>query len=112
MRSEQQNLKVFEIHADFCRVMSSATRLRIMWLLRDGESSVTELAEALGLAVPNVSQHLRIMRDKGALTTRKDGQTVYCRISNKRFIAGLTLIREGINEQILKNAKELNHESR
>ncbi len=96
VKSEQA---IFEIHADFCHVFSSATRIKILWLLADGARSVTELADALELSVPNVSQHLRIMRDKGAVLTRKEGQNVYYRISNPKFVQGYMLIREGILEQ-------------
>jgi len=90
---------IFEIHASFCGVLANSTRIMIMWLLADGEKSVTELAEALGHSVPNISQHLRIMRDKGAVLTRKDGHCVFYRISNPKFIEGYMLIREGILEQ-------------
>ena len=107
MKKEELDPKVFEIHADFCSVMASATRLRIMWLLREGEKSVTELSAVLELTVPNVSQHLRIMRDKGAVKTRKQGQTVFYMISNQKFVKGLTLIREGINEQYKKNVEDM-----
>ncbi len=37
---------LFEIHADFCSVLSNTTRVMIMWLLADCERSVTELANA------------------------------------------------------------------
>jgi len=90
---------LFEIHADFCSVLCNPTRVRVMWLLADGERSVTDLANALELPVPNVSQHLRIMRDRGALRMRKDGQKVYYRVANRKFIEGYRLIREGIREQ-------------
>ena len=107
MRKQYIDSKGFEIHADFCRLMSSATRLKIIWLLKDRERSVTELSEALELPAPNVSQHLRVMRDKGAVTTRKQGQTVYYMISNEKFVKGLTLIREGINELYRKNVEDI-----
>lgn len=90
---------IFELHADFCGVLSNSTRIMIMWLLADGEKSVTELAEATEVPIPNISQHLRIMRDRGAVLTRKEGQNVYYRISNQKFIQGYMLIREGILEQ-------------
>ena len=90
---------IFELHADFCGVLSNSTRIMIMWLLADGEKSVTELAEATDVPIPNISQHLRIMRDRGAVLTRKEGQNVYYRIANPKFVQGYMLIREGILEQ-------------
>ena len=99
MKQKRLDPAIFRIHADFCQVLSSATRIMIMWLLADGEKSVTQLAESLELPVPNVSQHLRVMRDKGAVITRKDGQSVYYRVANQKFVQGIKLIREGIIEQ-------------
>ncbi len=90
---------LFDVHAQFCRVLGDPKRLRIMWLLDDGERSVGELAEALGVTLQNVSQHLRVMRDKGAVTRRKEGQTAYYRIANPKFLAGAKLIREGLREE-------------
>ena len=90
---------IFELHSEFCGVLSNSTRIMIMWLLADGEKSVTELAEATEVPIPNISQHLRIMRDRGAVLTRKEGQNVYYRISNPKFVQGYMLIREGILEQ-------------
>ena len=89
----------FEIHARFCGVLANTTRIMIMWLLADGEKSVTQLAKALDLSIHNVSQHLRIMRDRGAVLSRRDGQNVYYRISNSKFMEGFLLIREGILEE-------------
>jgi hypothetical protein len=45
------------------------------------------------------SQHLRIMRDRGAVALRREGQKVYYRVANPKFIEGYKLIREGIREQ-------------
>ena len=98
---------IFEIHADFCGVLANSTRIMIMWLLADGEKSVTELADSLDHSVPNISQHLRVMRDKGAVLTRKEGHSVYYRISNPKFLQGYMLIREGILEQRNLGVEEL-----
>ena len=110
MKKKKLNPDVFETHADFCRVLASATRIMIMWLLAEGEKSVSELAEALELSVPNISQHLRIMRDKGAVASTKKGKNVYYRVANRKFIKGYMLIREGIIEQVKKNYMDISRE--
>lgn len=96
--------ELFKIHADFCSMFSNEKRLTILWKLSEKEYSVGELAKELGISIPNTSQHLRIMRDKGAVLERKVGQSVFYRIANKKFIQGYKLIREGIIEtQILRS---------
>ena len=107
MKKEKLDPTIFRIHADFCQVLSNATRIMIMWLLAEGEKSVNALAGELDLPVPNISQHLRVMRDKGAVTNRKEGQSVYYRVANPKFIKGYMLIREGIIEQRGKSFSEL-----
>ncbi len=99
-KKEKLDPEIFKVHAEFCGVLASATRIMIMWLLADGEKSVSELATELDLSVPNVSQHLRVMRDRGAVVFRKEGQNVYYRVANENFITGYMYIREGLLERM------------
>lgn len=63
------------------RVMSAlatASRVRILAHLRLGPCSVGELATSVELAQPAVSQHLRILRDLGIVSSSRSGRrTVY-----------------------------------
>ncbi|MFF3438351.1 ArsR/SmtB family transcription factor [Streptosporangium sp. NPDC002721] len=61
------------------RMLSDATRLRLMWLLSSGEYDVGSLAEAIGVARPSVSQHLAKLRLAGLVRTRRDGRRVLYR---------------------------------
>ena len=54
-------------------VLAQPIRRSILDRLRDGERLVGELAEALGLAQPATSKHLRVLRDAGLVTVRVDG---------------------------------------
>jgi DNA-binding transcriptional ArsR family regulator len=92
--------EIFARHADFCRVFSDPKRLRIMWLLGEREEcAVGEIAAHLGASMQNTSQHLRVMRDKGALYQRREGQTIYYRIANDKFLDGCRQIRAGVIEE-------------
>lgn len=91
---------IFARHADFCRVFGDEMRLRIMCFLGEGERSVGEIAEHIGRSMQNTSQHLRVLRDKGAVEQRREGQNVLYRIANPKFLAGCTLIRQGLLEQL------------
>ena len=91
---------IFELHASFCAIFASPTRLRIMWMLGNEEKTVGELAQMLGLSLPNVSQHLRIMKAQGAVRSRRDGRSIYYRVTNPKFLAGAKLIREGLLEDL------------
>ena len=93
---------IFHIHAAFCTIFSSPIRLQIMDFLGAGEKTVTELAEELNVSLANVSQHLRLMRDQGAVGTRRDGRTIYYRIANQKFLQGIRTVREGLLEEFKK----------
>lgn len=54
--------------------IAEPTRLRILDEVRDGERSVGELVERLSVIQPAVSRHLRVLRDAGLVTVRKDAQ--------------------------------------
>ena len=56
------------------RMLADPTRLRLLWLLRDGEHDVGTLAAALGGARPAVSQHLAKLRLAGLVRVRRDGR--------------------------------------
>ncbi|MBW1784336.1 MAG: winged helix-turn-helix transcriptional regulator [Deltaproteobacteria bacterium] len=89
---------IYEAHANFYSALGNEKRLHIVHLLGEGERSVGEIAEELGLSPSNVSQHLRIMRDLGLVRGRKNGTQVFYTITSRKFIDGYRLIREGLAE--------------
>jgi ArsR family transcriptional regulator len=91
--------RVFERLADYCSVMANPKRLAILWFLANGERSVGAIAEAIGVTIQNASQHLRVMRDRGAVENRQEGQTVLYRISSPKFLQASRLVREALAEQ-------------
>ena len=84
---------IFELHANFCRCLSNPIRLIILETLSKGEKSVGELAEASGVTLANISQHLTILRSHNIVQRRKAGQTVYYSIIDTRLINACNLIR-------------------
>ncbi|WP_377640256.1 ArsR/SmtB family transcription factor [Oryzobacter terrae] len=55
-------------------VLAEPTRRRILDAVRDGERSVTELVEVVGMHQPGVSRHLKVLRDAGLVEVRRDAQ--------------------------------------
>ena len=81
--------EVIQMHSEFCSLFSNVIRMKIMWVLKErGESNVNDLSEEIDSSAQNISQHLRIMRDRNAVKMRKDGREVYYRVSNDNFIKG------------------------
>lgn len=80
-----KNKHIFELHADFCKMIANPKRLMIIWLLAHGEMSVGQIVKAMHTRLSNVSQHLRVLRSRNVVATRKDGQTVYYHLTDKRI---------------------------
>ncbi|HZO18486.1 MAG TPA: metalloregulator ArsR/SmtB family transcription factor [Gemmatimonadaceae bacterium] len=65
--------------------LSDEIRLEVIDQLRGGERCVCELTEALGIAQPRLSWHLRALKDAGILTDRKEGRWVYYALARDTF---------------------------
>ena len=77
------------------RCLGHPLRLQVLDVLeREGESTVTEIYEALGVEQAVASQHLTNMRDKGILARRKDGVHVYYSIGDERALKVLACVRD------------------
>lgn len=95
--------KIYEYHAEMCKVFSHPTRLEIINTLRESEMNVTELSGRLGVDMGNLSQHLGMMRDRRILTTRKEGNVVYYQLANPKMLNAFDILREILIEQIKKD---------
>lgn len=95
--------ELYEMHADFCKFMGNALRIEILFLLGDNEMCVDDLATAMDVKMPNVSQHLAIMREKGVVTVRRDGNKIYYSLSNPKTLQACTIMREAMIEEMNKN---------
>lgn len=74
--------------------MANAKRLTVLCNLLDGEKSVGELAEIVGLSQAALSQHLGKMRALRLVETRRNGQTIYYSLASQEVRAVLeTLYR-------------------
>src|SRR5262249_37792678 len=67
----------FEILLNFFKVLGNESRLKIVGILANGESTVTDLATKLDLKEPTVSQHLNMLKAAGLVDVRPDGNFRY-----------------------------------
>ncbi len=88
----------YNLHADICKTISNPNRQAILDMMRSGEITVTELVNKTGISQANLSQHLAILRSKGVVNTRRDGNNIYYSISNPKIIQAYDLISEVLQE--------------
>jgi DNA-binding transcriptional ArsR family regulator len=102
MDSVRQELD--RLHASVCKGLADPKRLLIINVLRDGQMSVSEICEELDLPQSNVSQHLAILRDKGLVISKRDGQFVNYSLTSMKIIEAFDLLREVMAEQVSASA--------
>jgi DNA-binding transcriptional ArsR family regulator len=73
--------------APLLKAMSNPARLVILCQLAEGERSVGELEERVGLSQSGISQHLAVLRREQVVATRRDKQTVYYTLASEEVAA-------------------------
>src|SRR5581483_351826 len=78
----------------FLKLVANEQRLRLLCrLAADGEMTVSRLAEAVGLSQSALSQHLARLREDGLVTFRREAQTLFYRIADRRTVTLMVTLR-------------------
>ncbi len=83
------------------------SRLRILNLLMQGESSVQDLVEATGFEQPNVSRHLSMMRREGIVERRADGNRALYSILDPTVMQLCEIVCGGLAGQLTERLEAL-----
>ena len=98
---------LFRMHAELCKAMANEHRQAILHTICEDERCVSDLAAEIGISVHNVSQHLRVLKERRLVASRKEGQTVYYRVTNHKFIEACSLMRQALIEQHQEQGESL-----
>ena len=101
--NDDNQMEIFQLQAELCKSLADSKRLMIIHELREGEKSVGELAEALGMKQSNTSQHLAVLRNAGVILPRREGSTVFYGLASLRIGDACDLVRAVIAEQLERN---------
>jgi DNA-binding transcriptional ArsR family regulator len=80
--------------AECFQMLANPTRLLIIELLLHGEMSVNDIATACEQSQPNISQHLRMMKERGVLISTRDGSLIKYSIKDMRIKEVLQKMKE------------------
>jgi DNA-binding transcriptional ArsR family regulator len=86
--------------ADFFKVFGDATRLKILFLLEQGEQPVHAIATALGMQQSTISQQLKLLRASRLVRHRKEGRNIYYRLNDDHIALILSLGVEHYEETL------------
>ena len=84
----------FRLHADLCKVLTDPKRLLLIDALRQAERCVGDLAEQIGMSLPNASQHLSVLRHAGLVAARREGTTVRYRLVEPRIADACDIVHQ------------------
>jgi DNA-binding transcriptional ArsR family regulator len=104
-----------EFKADFFRALAHPTRIRILEALGEGERTVQELQQILGLEQPLVSQQLAVLRGRHVVSAQKAGATVKYALGDPLIRDLLGVAREIFNHRLAQTQtllRELKRERR
>src|SRR5919202_4410782 len=79
--------------ATLFHALSDETRLAVLEMLRDGERCVCDLQEALDAAQSRLSFHLKVLKEAGLVTDRKEGRWSYYTLVPDAFAEVHDLVR-------------------
>ena len=68
---------IYQVKAEFFKMLGHPARIRILEVLREGERPVSELIPEVGIEASHLSQQLGIMRRANLIQVRKVGANVY-----------------------------------
>ncbi len=80
-------------YAAVSHALADAKRLCVLECLSKGERSVSDLSHEASCQVPNMSQHLAVLRSAGLVVSRREGNTVLYRLSDPRILEAYQLIK-------------------
>lgn len=103
----ENSKELYRMHAEFCKFMANPKRIEILFLLGERELCVEDIAAQMNVKIPNISQHLAIMREKGIVSTRRAGTKIYYHLDNPKPLKACILMREAMVEQMEKEAEKI-----
>jgi ArsR family transcriptional regulator len=96
--------EINQLHAEICAGLADPKRILIIYALHEKPCTVNELAETLELSQPMVSRHLKILRERGMVTTNRIGATVEYHLADERLVQALDLLRAVLANKLKNQA--------
>ena len=88
----------FQTVADVFKLLGDSSRIRIYWLLCHCEECVINISALVDMTSPAVSRHLRQLKDRGLIVSRREGKEVYYKAADTEQSRLLHLAIEKIME--------------
>lgn len=104
MISQSLAQEISQMEANLCSAFVDPNRILILYALDEKPRNVGELAQELHISQPATSRHLKVLRDRGLVTTTRQGTSIEYRLADKRLIQALDLLRSVLRDRIAHHA--------
>ena len=78
--------------ATLCNALADEARIEIVSRLLDGEKCVCDLTDALATGQSRLSYHLKVLKDAGLVTDRREGRWSYYTLARDAFLEAEELL--------------------
>ena len=96
--------EITALHAGICSALADPRRILLLYALNEKPRNVSELADELGISQPTASRHLNMLRERGLVTAKREGQSVVNSLADQRIIQALDLLREVLASNLQSQA--------
>jgi len=94
--------EVNRLHAEICMGLADPNRIMILYSLSQSPHNVTELSTELEMAQPTVSRHLKVLRERGMVTSKRTGTVVEYSLGDGRLVQALDLLRAAMRDMMAR----------
>ncbi|MDO4594604.1 MAG: metalloregulator ArsR/SmtB family transcription factor [Tissierellia bacterium] len=86
---ELNDINRYDELSEIFKLLSDKTRLRLFLLLCQGEYCVVNISYIMNMSSPAISHHLRSLKYKGLINSRREGKEVYYKASDNKLVKQL-----------------------
>jgi ArsR family transcriptional regulator len=97
--------EITQLHAEICGGLADPNRILLLYTLSQSPRNVTELCNELNMPQPLVSRHLKVLRERGMVTTKRQGTIIRYFLADERLIQALDLLRAVMRDGLTKRAE-------
>lgn len=96
--------EITNLHAGICSALADPSRILILYALNEKPGTVNDIAAEVGISQPAASRHLALLRERGLVSARREGQSVINTLADPRVIQALDLLRAVLASNLKSHA--------
>jgi len=92
--------EIHALHANLCSGVADPSRIAMLYALRGGPRMVSDLVRELDMPQSSVSRHLRVLRDRQLVQSRREGTHVFYQLTDARVLDALDILRAVLRDRL------------